>query len=106
MQTRKIILSIISWLIFLGVVFSVEYPESLSNASVYQLAAFFTPLLSAIFFTINLFLKSLYKSFVLSFGLVLLLILKALDALNLVTFGIALVAIYLLLGSFKTPHSN
>lgn len=101
---KKSFIAVVAWLIFLIVIFTVDYPTSLANASVYQLLAFFIPLFVSIFLTLNIFAKSLLRSFIFSFGIILLLILKALDTLNLVTFAITLVAIYLLLGSFKNNH--
>lgn len=97
----KIILSLISWGVFLYVLFFIEYPESLTQASPFQLLAFFTPLYFAISFSLYLIIKNLAVCLVISLGIILLLILKALDSLNFVSGGLAILSVFLLVSYFN-----
>ncbi|MBI4036480.1 hypothetical protein HY386_01205 [Candidatus Daviesbacteria bacterium] len=97
----KFTLALAFWGIFAYVIFQVEYPKSLTQASLLQILAFFIPLFLALSFSFNLVLNLSPISFFLSFGLILLLILKALDALNLVTAGLTLLAVYLFVSYFQ-----
>lgn len=107
----KFIPALFFWGIFIYVIFVIPYPDSLTQTSVYQLLYFFTPLFLALIFTINLLLKSMIRSILISFGILVLLILKALDSLNIVSAGLIILAVGLLLSYFKppkrlTPSSN
>lgn len=97
----KLIPALIFGGIFILVLFQVPYPESLTQASWWQIMAFFAPLFLALAFSLNIFLNFLILSCILSFGIILLLILKSLDALNLVTAGLTLLAVYLFLSYFQ-----
>ena len=105
----KILLNIITvlfWAIFIFVIFQVPYPESLTQANTTQLISFFIPLYLSLIFTLNIFLKNISISASLSLGLIFLLILKALDSLNLVTGLLILVSVYLLVSYFKKGGSS
>src|SRR3989304_9199389 len=97
----KVILLLIFWGIFVFVVLQVPYPESLTQANLIQLIPFFVPLYLALTFTLNIFLKNIFSSTSFSLGLILLLILKALDSLNIVTGILTAVATYLLFSYFR-----
>ncbi len=97
----KIIPALIFWAIFIFVIFQVPYPESLTQASLWQILTFFIPLFLSLSFTFNLILNYFTLSCIFSLGIILLLILKSLDALNLVTTGLTLLAIYLFISYFK-----
>lgn len=84
------------WLVFILIVFNVDYPISIAQATFGQLTAFFVPLFIAIFLSINLMIKSLYSSTIIGLGIILLLILKALGILSVVTTTITLLAIFFL----------
>jgi len=101
----KILLSLIFWGVFIYVVFQIPYPESLTQASINQLLYFFIPLFLALIFTSNLLLKSILRSILISFGIILLLVLKALDSLNIVSALLTIIAVGLLISYFKTPTS-
>lgn len=96
----KIAPALIFWGIFILVIFQVEYPKSLTQASLWQILAFFIPLFLAFLFLLNIFVNFFIVSCIISTGLILLLILKSLDALNLVTGGLTLLAVYLFLSYF------
>lgn len=106
----KAIPALIFWGIFILVIFTVPYPETLTSASSIQLLVFFIPLFLSLAFTFEIFIKFLPRSIALSFGLIILLILKPLGSLNLVSAGLTIVAIVLLISYFKkkrlTIHSN
>lgn len=101
----KVILKIIPPLIFWGgfayVVLQIPYPESLTQASSIQIFPFFVSLYLALTFTLNIFLRNILFSSSICLGLIFLLILKALDSLNIVTCILTLVATYLLASYFR-----
>lgn len=88
----KILPALIFWGIFIFVIFQVPYPESLTQATFFQILAFFIPLFLALTFTL---------SATISLGIVFLLLLKSLNALNFVSVILIIVAVGLLLSYFK-----
>lgn len=84
----KIIPALIFWGIWILVIFYVPYPESLTQASLWQILAFFIPLFLALTFTL---------SAPIALGIVFLTLLKALDALNFVSAALIITAVALLL---------
>lgn len=88
----KIFLKIFPVLIFVGVfifvIFYVPYPESLTQASLWQILAFFIPLFLALTFTL---------SAPIALGIVFLALLKALDALNFVSAALVIAVVVLLM---------
>ena len=97
----KFVPALIFWGIFGYVILQVPYPETLTQADLIQLLSFFIPLFLALTFTFNLIFNFYLRSIILSFGVVLLLVLKALDSLNWVTGGISIAAIILFTTTFK-----
>lgn len=87
--------------IFIFVVLQVPYPQTLTQANIIQLLLFFIPLFLALSATINLFLKNILSSSSVSLGLIFLLILKALDSLNLVTGILIVISVGLLVSYFR-----
>lgn len=103
----KIIPALLLWGTFTGVILFIPYPENLVQANFSQITPFFAALFLALIFTLNIFLKNFLQSFSLTLGLIFILILKALDSLNLVTGILTLAATGLLLSYFKKPkHYN
>lgn len=96
----KVILTLFFWGIFIYVVFTVSYPDSLTQANIQQILFFFVPLFLAFIFTINIFTKNFPISGSISLGLIFLLILKALDSLNIVTGILILAAVGFLVSYF------
>jgi|SRR3989344_5911284 len=96
----------ISWGIFIYVVLKVAYPESLTSANTFQIFSFFSSLFLSLSFTINLIVRFMLKSIIISFGLILLLVLRALNSLNLVSFALTIIAFGLLLSYLKKPKSR
>ncbi|MBI3103609.1 hypothetical protein HYZ05_01585 [Candidatus Daviesbacteria bacterium] len=92
--------ALIFWGIFVYVVFQIPYPENITQANPTQLVGFFIPLYLAITFTLKAFLKNIFISGSISLGLLLLLILKALDSLNLVTGVLVIISVVLLVSYF------
>jgi len=97
----KIIPALISWGVFILVVLYIPYPESLTQANLTQLIPFFASLYLSLSLTFNVFLKNIPVSSSVSLGLIFLLILKALDSLNLVTLSLIVVATGLLTSYFR-----
>lgn len=89
------------WVVFTLAVFQIPYPENLTQTNILQILGFFTPFFLAISLTINIFLKNIFLSSSISLGIIFLLILKALDSLNLVTGAIIVVATILLVSYFR-----
>ena len=89
------------WGIFVYVILQIPYPETITQANVTQLLAFFIPLFLAITLTLNLILKNILMSGSISLGLIFLLILKSLDSLNIVTGILIVISIGLLISYFK-----
>ncbi len=92
---------LILWFAFVYVLFNVDYPQTLVQASWFQFISFFLTLFLAILFTLNIFLSFLAVSFFISLGLIILLLLQALHTLNLVTGILTIVAIWLFISYFK-----
>lgn len=101
----KIIPALIFWGVFIYVIIYVNYPESLTKAAANQLLYFFVPLFLALIFTVNILLKSIIRSILVSFGVIILLVLQALDSLNIVSAGLTIIAVGLLISYFKTSSS-
>lgn len=97
----RIIPAIFFWGTFVFVVLQVPYPETITQASMQQLLAFFVSLILAITLTVNIILKNIYLSASFSLGLIFLLILKALDSLNIVTAILTIIATALLVSYFR-----
>ncbi len=101
MTILKIFLTLIFWSVWIYVIFTVPYPDSITQADSSQLLSFFIPLFLALTATVNLLLKNLPSSIILSLGLILLLILKALQSINTISVILTLAAITLLISYFK-----
>lgn len=97
----RIIPTIFFWAIFVYVVIQVPYPENITQADLYQMLLFFIPLYLALSLTVNIFLKNIFISSSITLGAVFLLVLKALDSLNLVTGALTIVAVFLLSSYFR-----
>jgi len=89
------------WAVFVYVVLQVPYPETITQANILQLSAFFIPLFLALTLALNIFLKNIFISASISLGLIFLLALKALDSLNLVTVVLILISVGLLVSYFR-----
>lgn len=105
-KIRKYIPSFISWGIVILVILKVPYPESLAQANFGQLSLFFIPLFLALTFTFNILFKNILISLFFSLCLMLLLILKALDSLNLITGALISISGGLLFSYFKKSKRN
>lgn len=101
MSFFKVILPLIFWGIFILVIFLVPYPETLTQADTDQLLKFFIPLYFALILTFNIFLRNIFIACSISLGVIALLIIKALDSLNLVTSLLIIIAVYLLISYFR-----
>ncbi|MDO8639119.1 MAG: hypothetical protein Q7R43_06090, partial [Candidatus Daviesbacteria bacterium] len=102
----KFALPILSWGIFIFIVFNIPYPDSLAQANLMQAALFFGSLFLGIALTLNIFLINILMSFAISLCLIFLLILKALDSLSIVTGVLLLISAGLLFSYFKKNKRN
>ena len=82
---QRLLLTILSSLIFYYVLNYVEPPKSWPEASTFQILIFFLPLLSAITFFLNIFLCNILRSFVVSLGVIFALVLLAIKQLTPLT---------------------
>lgn len=101
----KFILPVIFWILFSYVILRVDYPDTITAASIFQLSCFFIPLFLALTFSINIFFNILF-SISISFGIIILLILKSLDSLNIVSASLTIIAILLILSYFKKARKH
>ncbi len=102
----KVLIALVFLGIFTFAVLKIPYPNSLTDANLLQLLAFLFSLFLAITFTINIFLSSIYLSIAIALGIIFLLILKALDSLNIVTITLTVLAIGLLISYFRKTKSK
>lgn len=102
----KIFLSLLLWVIFILVILKIPYPESIVQTNLTQLSMFFIPLFLALIFTLNIFFRNIFISSFISLGLIFLLILKALDSLNLVTVLLTCISAGLVISYFKKQKRN
>lgn len=96
------------WGIFIALIFKIPYPDSLVQANLYQIIPFFVPLFLALILTFNIFFRNIFFSASISLGIILVLVLKALDSLNIITGVLILIAVALLVSYFrktKKPRS-
>lgn len=103
---QKIILGLLFWGGFIFVVLNVPYPDSLTQANLNQVIPFFASLFLVLLLTFNIFLKNIFISFSISLGVILFLILQALDSLNLVTGILIIISAGLLISYFKKTKSK
>lgn len=101
----KLTPALICWIIFIFVIFKIDYPKSLVEASLIQLTYFFLSFSLAAALTINLVIKNLKLSLLLALGVDLILILKGLSSLNIMTFVVVLIAVVLLVSYFKKDRA-
>lgn len=102
----KVLPALVSWVILISIVFQLDYPPSLTQATPLQLLGFFIPLFFAISFTLNLAFKNIIISTIITTGAIFLLILKALGALNIVTGAITAIAVFLIAGSIRKKKTS
>jgi hypothetical protein len=82
---KKLLLFLFCFSVFALVVILVEPPLSWEQASYIQILAFFIPLLLTLTFLINLFLSYMPHSFIISLGIMMLLVFYSIKAFNFVT---------------------
>ncbi len=102
----KLIPLTLSWAVFIGVILFMPYPETLSQASFFQLTAFFIPLFLGIAFAIDFVFNNIASSIAFSLGIILLICLKALKAVNSLWVLLIIIAVTLLISYFKGSKSS
>jgi len=102
----RVLLALIFWGMFTYVIFNVDYPKSITQANFFQLLSFFVPLFLSLIFSINIPVKNVFASTSISLGIIFLLLMKALDILNLVSFALTVIAVGLFLSYFKKTKRN
>ncbi len=90
--------------IFGLIVYQTEPPKSFETASYFQIIAFFLPLFLFLFFLLNLFIQFIIRSFIISLGIILLLIIKTLDIFNPAVIILIILSVILLAKTFKKPQ--
>ncbi|OGE18608.1 hypothetical protein A3J19_03010 [Candidatus Daviesbacteria bacterium RIFCSPLOWO2_02_FULL_41_8] len=98
--------ALIFWGAFAYVVLQVPYPKSITAANYTQILPFLASLYLALVLTLNILFKNILFSASVCLGLIFILILKALDSLNIVTAILIIVATYLLAGYFWKTKRN
>lgn len=97
---KTILPAVLFGVIFTITVFAVPYPDSLAQANLMQIIPFFASFYLTLTFTLNILLKNILLSLSISLGLVFLLVLNALDSLNILTGALTVVATGLLVSYF------
>lgn len=104
---KRLLPILISSAILATIIWQIEPPKHITEITVLQVFLVGIPVLTLMFFIANLCFNFWLRSLVVTIGLMLLIVLKTLDQLNIITTGITLVAIYLLVRSCKeTPKSK
>lgn len=98
---KKIVLILCCGLIFGVVCWTLEPPQSLAQATISQILLFFVPLFFLLALLINIFFGLFFRSLIISSGLIILLVLKSLDTLNLATLSLTFLVTFLMVISFK-----
>lgn len=104
---KRLLPALVFGSIFSLVVYSVTPPDSWSQASIFQILSFFVPLLFFLTFFINLFLKYIPYSFIISCGLTILLSLLSIGFLNPLSSILILLIIVLFIKLYpklRYPH--
>ncbi|RJP47738.1 MAG: hypothetical protein C4584_00035 [Armatimonadetes bacterium] len=100
-KTKLFILPLIFTVIFIIVILKATPPPAITKASFLQLILFFLPLLLLLTSLFNILLWSWCKSFILGLGVILALILQALQSLNFFTLTGLVMAILLIIKALK-----
>lgn len=104
MKLLKKILPICITSFILGlVIWYINPPKSITSASILQFILFFIPLVLLLTSLVNLCSKFFLQSLVVSLGLTILLILIALDSLNLASFILTSASVILIAKSLRKP---
>lgn len=103
---KKLLPVLISAAIFSLVIWQVQPPKTFTTVTSAQIALFFLPLFLFLLTIFNLIFNFYLRSFVITLGVVLLFILKALDILNIITAGVLILAIILIVKSLKRPQKT
>jgi len=100
---KRIFPALLSLIVFVLIIYYTPYPRTWYSASVSQILLFFIPLLVFLTFFLNIFINFYEKSFSLSLGLLILIVLRSIDELNIITGVLTLLAAFLLSTTFKKP---
>lgn len=96
----NVFLAIGFWIGFVWVILNIDYPETLTEANVIQLSAFFIPLFLALALSINLLLQKIISSIIIAAALIFILVIKSLNEINIFSVGLTIAAVVLLLSYF------
>jgi hypothetical protein len=102
----KIIIAILSLVILGFVIYYLNPPSSIGEASLGQLACLFSPFLIALVMIADLIYKFWIKSILVSAGITFLLILKIFDSLNFITGIITIFVVAIIIKALKKPTSS
>lgn len=97
----KVVPALIFWGAFTFIIFNIPYPENLAEANLTHMALFLIALYLSLTFTFNIALRNIFPSLSIALGIILLLILRALDSLNIITGALVIISVGLLLSYFK-----
>lgn len=101
---KKLLPALIFGLTLGLVIYLIEPPKSLSQASPSQLGLFFIPLILLLTFLLNLYFKLWPKSLVAGMGVAILFLLQGGDSLNLLTGGLVFAITILVLKFIKKKN--
>ncbi|HBR20185.1 hypothetical protein A2617_01515 [Candidatus Daviesbacteria bacterium RIFOXYD1_FULL_41_10] len=86
------------------VIWQIVPPKSFDIASYFQIIVFWVPLFLLLFFILNLFIRFFLRSFIITLGIILLLVIKTLDIFNILTVILTILSIIFLVKTFKKPR--
>lgn len=92
-----------SAVLFLIVVWQIKPPEALIQASLLQLVLFFLPIFFFFVFLTNLYFKFFLKSILVSLAIIVILVLKALNGLNLLSLAFIPLSLTLIIKVIPSP---
>lgn len=100
---KKILPILISGGILFYLIYFTKPPDSWNQASTLQILGFFLPLLILVTFIVNLFFNYLPRSFIIGLAVMILVVLKLIDILNLLTAPAVILITIVSFYFFKKP---
>lgn len=103
---KKTLPVFISGIIFGVIVYFTTPPQTLTSATFMQLLLFFIPLFLFLMFLLNIIFQFFIRSFIISLGIILLLIFQSLGMLNILTGLLIMIASLFITISFKKSSNT
>jgi hypothetical protein len=102
---KKFLPILIFGLLFVNVIYFAKPPQTLTSGTFIQLLLFFIPLFLFLIFLLNIIFRFFIRSFIFSLGIILILIFKSLEMLNILTGALIIIASNFIAISFKKTRT-